>query len=663
MTLLVTQTEDVNTASTTATLSAFLSITNAGNPEYLVVDALDREEYTAAANGQTGDFSANGATLDFTATGGDAYGAGIVYTWNAKSDVYTNTTYGTLSQLTYTTSSSQNDVTSISLFGTSNQALAMQEANNAYGLMTSDASGFIGSITFITDPNCPGSPPAAATPDGVAAAALSFVGDAWNDNGCWLLASTIAAEAGAGLPVQSTAVGVAGKPNGEWITVYNGPASANSNWETLVTAGDIIGFVPAGGGGHITTCVSGSGASAMLVDNITLVNSHGKITNLANDGSPNDIVVQAPHPASQEFSGVAPSSVVVYALDTPAITHLATATTTVSAGTAVAFSKLFSAADPANRGITKFQVYESNNADTLTLNGAAQTTGMSAAGVLTATSLASLGLATAGSGTDTLEIRAFNGVYWGDWQSETITVTAVVPVPPVLAAHTANQTWKQGTHVSLALAAGTFTDPQHEALTYSASGLPSWLSFNPATRDFSGTVPSGPENFQLVVTATDTGGLSNTETFTVTVPAAAPVLAEKATPQTWQEGQSVNYALPTNNFTDPQGEALTYTATLSSGAALPSWLSFSASSLSFSGTAPATAQTLQLKITATDTSNLSATETISAAIVKAAAAFSLADWVGDIAPPLTPFVSTVPSHLPVSPEVVMQILPGWHMHQ
>ena len=145
-------------------------------------------------------------------------------------------------------------------------------------------------------------------------------------------------------------------------------------------------------------------------------------------------------------------------------------------------------------------------------------------------------------------------------------------------------------------------------------------------------MPAGTESFPVVVTATDTGGLSASETFTVTVPAAAPVLTDKTAAQSWAEGSTVSLALPQDAFTDPQGQALTYKATLSSGAALPSWLSFSASTLSFSGTAPATAQSLQLKITATDTSMLSGSETITVTIAKAAAGGMLSgDWSAPVA--------------------------------
>ena len=626
-----TSTAAVETAAATLSLAQFFTISaSAANPAYVVVCALDRNEYTVTANGNTGIFQGNGNTLGFSATGGDGDGAGIVFTWQKSTGQYTNAIYGALNALTYTSSSSPNDVTNISLFGTASATLAQQYANNAYGLMQNDAPGYIGSATIATQPGYSAEITTAATPDGVAAAALSFVGDAWNDNGCWVLASTIAAEAGAGLPVQSTALGIAGKPNGEWIVAYNGPTTASANWQNMVTEGDIVVFTPAGGGGHITTCVSGSGSTAMLVDNITYENSRGHITNLANDGSASDIVVSAPHPASQEFSGVAASSVVIYQLDTPVIADKLAAYNLVP-GKSIALSTLFAESDPAGRAVTQYQVYDTLSGDSITLNGHANTA-QSAGTAITATSLAALGLLSSTGdtgGTDTIDLRAYNGAYWGDWQTMSVTLN---DMPPVRGAQTANQTWLQGSHVNFALPSALFTDPQGQALTYSVTGaggssLPGWLNFAPATRAFTGTVPAGLETLPIIVTATDTGGLSSCETFTVNVPAAAPVLTDKTAAQTWAGGKSVSLSLPADSFTDPQGQTLITRAALSSGAALPSWLSFSANSLTFTGTAPATAQSLQLKITATDSSGLSASETIAVTIAKAASGLILAaDW-------------------------------------
>jgi trimeric autotransporter adhesin len=207
--------------------------------------------------------------------------------------------------------------------------------------------------------------------------------------------------------------------------------------------------------------------------------------------------------------------------------------------------------------------------------------------------------------------------------SETFTVTDPAS-PPTITGQTATQTWTLGKSVSFTLASNTFMDPQGETLTYAAtlangSALPSWLAFNAATKTFSGTPPAGTAGLSLKVTATDTGGASNAETFAVNfVAPSAPTNTSKTASQTWTEGQAVNLALPSNTFTDPQGEKLTYAASQSNGSALPTWLTFNATTDTFTGTAPNSASTLTLKVTAADAGGASASETFSVSIVAAA---------------------------------------------
>ena len=168
--------------------------------------------------------------------------------------------------------------------------------------------------------------------------------------------------------------------------------------------------------------------------------------------------------------------------------------------------------------------------------------------------------------------------------------------------------------MSFALSSGTFTDPQGETLTYSASGLPAGVTFNASTLTFSGTAPATPGAYTITMTATDTSGLSASETFTATIPTLPPNAAKAIAAQTWTEDKAVSFAIPSGTFTDPQNEALTYTATLSNGQSLPSWLTLNATTGAFSGTPTATA-VLAITVTATDTSGLSASEILDVSIV------------------------------------------------
>ncbi len=194
---------------------------------------------------------------------------------------------------------------------------------------------------------------------------------------------------------------------------------------------------------------------------------------------------------------------------------------------------------------------------------------------------------------------------------------------PTLTSQTASQTWKLGSSVNFALPSKTFTDPQGETLTYSAklstgAALPSWLSLNATTGVFTGTVANTTTGLSIVVTATDTSGLSASETFAVTTPASAPLAATTAT-QTFTDGKSGSFTLAASTFSDPQGETLKLTAKQQNGSALPSWLSFNATTRTFTGTPPAGASAIELAVTATNTSGLSASDDFSLSDIAPAA--------------------------------------------
>ncbi len=142
----------------------------------------------------------------------------------------------------------------------------------------------------------------------------------------------------------------------------------------------------------------------------------------------------------------------------------------------------------------------------------------------------------------------------------------------------------------------TFADPDAgDTLAYRAtladgSALPTWLSFDAATRTFSGTAPaSAPASpLSLTVTATDAGGLSASTGFTLDITASAngvPLAGQPLPNASVDEDTAWTYTVPADAFTDPDaGDALVYTATLADGSALPTWLQFDAATRTFSGT-------------------------------------------------------------------------------
>jgi VCBS repeat-containing protein len=113
----------------------------------------------------------------------------------------------------------------------------------------------------------------------------------------------------------------------------------------------------------------------------------------------------------------------------------------------------------------------------------------------------------------------------GATSSATVDVTiAGINDAPVVATAMLNQSTQQDAAFSYTVPVSTFTDIDHgDVLTYSATladgtTLPSWLTFDVATQTFSG-VPSNWDvgNLSVLVTATDTGGLSASSTFALDI--------------------------------------------------------------------------------------------------------------------------------------------------
>ncbi|MCT7950580.1 putative Ig domain-containing protein, partial [Ancylothrix sp. C2] len=171
-----------------------------------------------------------------------------------------------------------------------------------------------------------------------------------------------------------------------------------------------------------------------------------------------------------------------------------------------------------------------------------------------------------------------------------------------------------GTPFSYTIPAGTFTDPQNDTLTYTATladgtPLPAWLTFNANTGTFSGTpTNANAGTLGIKITATDPTGNAISDEFNLTVNAVnnPPVGATLSTQSVTQD-TAFNFAIPAGTFSDADaGDTLTYTATLADGSVLPSWLIFNAATNTFSGTpANGNVGTISVKVTATDTGNTS----------------------------------------------------------
>ncbi|WP_023640845.1 putative Ig domain-containing protein [Dickeya zeae] len=193
-------------------------------------------------------------------------------------------------------------------------------------------------------------------------------------------------------------------------------------------------------------------------------------------------------------------------------------------------------------------------------------------------------------------------------------------LPPVVSNPVTDQSIAQNGSFNFTVPGGTFTDPDTgDTLTLSAtqadgSALPGWLSFNPATRTFSGT-PGNSDvgNLTIRVTATDGSNASVSTTFGLVVTNVndAPVVSGSLGGQTAAQNGGFSFTVPAGVFTDPDtGDTLTLSATQADGSALPGWLSFNPATRTFSGT-PGNGDVgnLTIRVTATDGSNASVSTT------------------------------------------------------
>ena len=120
-------------------------------------------------------------------------------------------------------------------------------------------------------------------------------------------------------------------------------------------------------------------------------------------------------------------------------------------------------------------------------------------------------------------------------------------------------------------------------------------------------------NDSFTYTVSDAAGLTSTATVSVTIAGVndAPVAANAIAVQTSQQDAAFSFTVPANTFTDiDQGDVLTYSATMSDGSALLSWLTFDSATQTFSG-APGNEDVgnLSVQVTATDIAGLSASGT------------------------------------------------------
>ncbi|HSG61975.1 MAG TPA: putative Ig domain-containing protein, partial [Pseudomonadales bacterium] len=200
------------------------------------------------------------------------------------------------------------------------------------------------------------------------------------------------------------------------------------------------------------------------------------------------------------------------------------------------------------------------------------------------------------------------------------TLVAMVSSPPVLSAAINDQEWNVTGEQSFILPTSTFSDPDFDVLTLSAtsldgSALPAWLTFDPVTGTFSGnpadaSIASGT-SLSIRVFANDGRNAPASSDFVLNF-TSTPTLPRVVTPladQTFNGSGIKSFTIPEGTFVDPEGQDLTYSATIPED--ISAWLSFDSSTGAFSGNPPATAVPgpYTITVSAKDTENKSVSST------------------------------------------------------
>ncbi len=211
---------------------------------------------------------------------------------------------------------------------------------------------------------------------------------------------------------------------------------------------------------------------------------------------------------------------------------------------------------------------------------------------------------------------------------------------PVVATAIADQSATEDAAFSFTLAADTFRDVDAgdtlalSASLADASALPGWLGFDSVSGTFTGTPGNNDVGaISIEVTATDGNNAAVSDFFDLSVINVndSPHVANALADQTTDEDASFSYQVPANTFADiDAGDALTYSATLTDGSALPGWLSFDTATRSFNGT-PTNDEvgTLGVRVTATDTGNLSVSDDFNITVANTNDAPTVANAISD----------------------------------
>ena len=213
------------------------------------------------------------------------------------------------------------------------------------------------------------------------------------------------------------------------------------------------------------------------------------------------------------------------------------------------------------------------------------------------------------AGTATVTVTARDPGGLSATQSIAVTVERGANRAPRSTGSVPAQTLTEAHGQGFVVVARYFTDPDGDALTYTARSSRSGVVTTGVSGGAVTLTPVSAGTATVTVTARDPGGLSARQSIAVTVERGAnrvPRSTGSVPAQTLTVGGGSASVVVTRYFTDPDGDALTYTARSSRSGVVTTGVSGGAVTLT-----PVSAGTASVTITARDPGGLSATQSIS----------------------------------------------------
>jgi hypothetical protein len=195
-------------------------------------------------------------------------------------------------------------------------------------------------------------------------------------------------------------------------------------------------------------------------------------------------------------------------------------------------------------------------------------------------------------GSITLKYSTTDGT--GETGSETFVVTATRK--PTKDNDIPTQTLRTGETMSYTIPSTTFSDADGDALTYSATNVPTWAAFTAATQLIAGTPTTTDAGQDVVtITVTDTTGATASTNLTITIiNNISPVAVNEIPDQSIPIAVAYSYTFAANTFSDSNSDTMTYAMSNN-----PTYLTLDSSTRTISGTPDANYE-YNITVTASD---------------------------------------------------------------